>query len=56
MRKVGSAPVVDRGLTDLTDDEFVAVSSVGEPIIPDYAMHNERGDWLNQQWTELATA
>ena len=55
-RKVGTAPVVDRQLTGLSDEEFAAVSSTTTPIIPDYTMHNERGDWLNQRWTELITA
>lgn len=54
-RKVGTAPVVKRELTDLSDEEFAAVSSAGAPITPNYQMYNERSDWLNQQWTELVT-
>jgi putative spermidine/putrescine transport system substrate-binding protein len=52
-RKVGTAPTVRRDLTDLTDEEFAAVSSDIDPIIPRYDMYDQRGDWLNQKWSEL---
>lgn len=52
-RKVGTAPTVDRKLTDLTDDEFGAVSSDIKPIIPRYDLYSTKGDWLNQKWSEL---
>jgi putative spermidine/putrescine transport system substrate-binding protein len=51
-RRVGTAPTVRRELTDLTDEEFAAVSSDIPPIIPRYDIYTERGDWLNQRWTE----
>ncbi len=54
-RFVGTAPVVERELTDLTDDEFNAVSSDIAPIVPRYDMYDERADWLNQKWSELIT-
>ena len=38
---------------DLTDEEFNAVSSEIEPIVPRYDIYIEKGDWLNQKWTEL---
>lgn len=52
-RKVGTAPVVARQELDLTDAEFNAVSSEIEPIVPRYDIYIEKGDWLNQKWTEL---
>lgn len=52
-RKIGTSPTVRRELTDLTDEEFAAVSSDIEPIVPRYDLYDERADWLNQKWTEL---
>lgn len=52
-RFVGTAPTVRRDLTDLTDEEFGAVSSDIAPIIPRYDIYDTRGDWLNQKWAEL---
>ncbi|UEM23867.1 ABC transporter substrate-binding protein [Skermanella mucosa] len=55
-RNVGTAPTVARSLTDLTDQEFAAVSSDIEPIIPRYDLYQTKSDWLNQKWTELIVA
>lgn len=52
-RKVGTAPTVKRDLLDLTADEFAAVSSEIDPILPRYDLHQSKSDWLNQKWTEL---
>ncbi len=52
-RKVGTAPTVERELTDLSAEEFSAVASDIPPIIPRYDMYEARGDWLNQRWTEM---
>jgi putative spermidine/putrescine transport system substrate-binding protein len=52
-RKVGTAPTVKRDLLDLTPEEFAAVASDIPPILPRYDMYSERGDWLNQRWTEM---
>ena len=52
-RKVGTSPTVKRKLLDLTADEFAAVSSDIEPIIPRYDLYQTKADWLNQKWTEL---
>ncbi|MCJ8520089.1 putative spermidine/putrescine transport system substrate-binding protein [Pseudorhizobium tarimense] len=52
-RKVGTSPTVKRDLLDLTAEEFNAVSSDIEPIIPRYEMYQERSDFLNQKWTEM---
>ncbi len=54
-RRVGTAPTVERRHTDLTDEEFAAVSSDIEPIIPAYQMYLARGDWLSDRWTEMIT-
>ena len=52
-RKVGTAPTVKRDLLDLTAEEFAAVSSDIEPIVPRYDLYQTKSDWLNQKWTEL---
>ena len=52
-RRVGTAPTVRRDLLDLTDEEFAAVSSDIDPIIPRYDLYMSRGDWLNEKWTEM---
>ncbi len=45
-----------RSVTDLTDEEFAAVSSDIAPIIPRYDLYQTKSDWLNQKWTELIVA
>ncbi|MBW8444536.1 MAG: ABC transporter substrate-binding protein [Arenimonas sp.] len=52
-RKVGTAPTVKRDLLDLTAEEFAAVSSDIDPIVPRYDLYQTKSDWLNQKWTEL---
>ncbi len=52
-RFVGTAPTVKRELTDLTDDEFGAVASDIDPILPRYDLYSTKGDWVNQKWSEL---
>ena len=52
-RNVGTAPVMDRKHLDLTDEEFAAVSSDIPPIIPQYHIYLERGDWISDRWTEM---
>lgn len=55
-RKLGTAPTVRRELlTDLTDEEFAAVSSEIPPILPRYTLYVERDDWVSQQWSERIT-
>lgn len=54
-RNVGTAPTVKRGALDLSDQEFAAVSSEIDPIIPAYEMYLERGDWLSDRWTAMIT-
>ncbi|MBU2357764.1 MAG: extracellular solute-binding protein [Alphaproteobacteria bacterium] len=54
-RFVGTAPTVPRELTDLTDEEFAAVSSDIAPILPRYDLYVDRADWVNQKWSELVT-
>lgn len=52
-RNVGTAPVVSREHTDLTDDEFASVSSAIAPIIPQYDMYMKWGDFISDAWTEM---
>ncbi|MCT7374257.1 ABC transporter substrate-binding protein [Chelativorans salis] len=52
-RKVGTAPTLERDKLDLTDEEFAAVSSDIDPIIPRYDLYTSKSDWLNQKWTEM---
>lgn len=52
-RFVGTAPTVHRALTDLSDDEYGAVASAIDPILPRYDVYSAREDWLNQKWSEL---
>ena len=52
-RNVGTAPVMDRKHLDLTDEEFAAVSSDITPIVPQYHIYLQMGDWINDRWTEM---
>ncbi|NRG19534.1 extracellular solute-binding protein [Rhizobiales bacterium] len=52
-RKVGTAPTMKRSVLELSDEEFAAVSSDIDPIIPRYDLYTTKADWLNQKWTEL---
>ena len=54
-RQVGTAPTVEREHLSLNDEEFNAVSSEIDPIIPYYDLYLERGDWVEQMWTERIT-
>jgi putative spermidine/putrescine transport system substrate-binding protein len=55
-RKVGTAPTLKKDVLDLTAEEFAAVSSEIEPIIPRYDLYTSKADWINQKWTELIVA
>ena len=55
-RNVGTAPVVRRESTDLTDEEFGAVSSDIPPIIPQYEIYMKRGEWISESWNEMISA
>jgi len=52
-RKVGTSPTLKKDKLDLTAEEFAAVSSEIEPILPRYDLYVSKSDWLNQKWTEL---
>ena len=52
-RNVGTAPTVARSMTDLTDEEFAAVSSEIAPIIPRYDLYESKGDAISQKWSEM---
>ena len=55
-RKVGTAPVVDRKHLDLSDEEFAAVSSTIPPIIPQFEIYMNWGDWISDKWTQMITS
>ncbi len=52
-RYLGTAPVIDPALTDLTADELAAVSSPKSPIIPRYDIYMEHGDWIADKWSQM---
>lgn len=52
-RNVGTAPVVDVSLTDLSADEISAVSSSIAPILPRYDIYKEHGDWISDRWSKM---
>lgn len=52
-RKLGSALVIDRALTDLTDEEFNSVASDIDPVTPHYEMQALKTDFINQVWSEM---
>ena len=52
-RRYEGKATVKRDLLDLTAEEFAAVSSDIEPIIPRYDLYTSKADWLNQKWTEM---
>src|SRR5690554_1721403 len=54
-RSIGTAPTVEREHLSLSEEEFAAVSSEIEPIIPRYDIYLEMGDWINQIWAERIT-
>ncbi|MFD1158801.1 ABC transporter substrate-binding protein [Roseovarius aestuarii] len=52
-RNLGTAPVVDPSLTDLTADELAAVASNGAPILPRYDIYKEHADWISDKWNQM---
>jgi putative spermidine/putrescine transport system substrate-binding protein len=55
-RKVGSAPLIDRKLTDLTDAEFAAVSSEAPPIQMAVSAIVKHLDFMEAQFTKMMTS
>jgi len=55
-RNVGTAPVVDRAKTDLTDAEFASVSSDIDPIVPKYQIYIDHADWITDRWTQMISS
>jgi putative spermidine/putrescine transport system substrate-binding protein len=55
-RKVGTAPIVSKKMSGLSESEFSSVSSEIEPIIPRYDIYGKWSDWIAQKWTEMVTA
>src|SRR5690606_41804345 len=54
-RSIGTAPTVEREHLSLSEEEFAAVSSEIDPIIPLYDIYLEMGDWINHIWAERIT-
>jgi putative spermidine/putrescine transport system substrate-binding protein len=52
-RNVGTAPVVDPALTDLTAEELAAVSSPIAPIVPRYDVYKEHANWISDTWNQM---
>ncbi len=52
-RNVGTAPVVNPELTDLTDEELAAVTSPIEPIVPRYDIYKDHADWISDTWNKM---
>ncbi len=51
-RKIGTAPLVDKAKTDLTDEEFAAVS--GTPAIrPNYAAYLDKETFIKDKWEAM---
>ncbi|WP_037313431.1 ABC transporter substrate-binding protein [Ruegeria halocynthiae] len=55
-RSVGTAPVVDLDLTDLTPEEISAVTSTIPPITPRYDVFVENKDWITETWNEMISS
>ncbi|MCY4609614.1 MAG: extracellular solute-binding protein [bacterium] len=48
-----TAPVLPRGLLpDLSDEAFGRAASTIKPIIPNYQIYVDKGDWLDEKWEE----
>ena len=52
---MGVAPVVERGLLPMTDEQFDMVSSPIAPIVRKYNSYVKHGDWMNEAWQEMLT-
>ena len=55
-RHLGTAPVVPRQLTNLSDAEYLAASSDNTPIVPRYDIYVKDGDWITKTWAGLIGA
>jgi len=54
-RMIGTAPLVDKSKTDLTDDEFAAVSGV-PTIQPAYEAYLDRETFIKEAWDKMLAA
>ena len=52
-RRLGTAPVVPRRLTTLSDQEYLAVSAVTTPIVPRYDTYVKESEWIAKTWAKL---
>ena len=52
-RQIGTAPIVPQSMTDLTDEEFGAVSAPGAPIVPLFDVYVSEADYIAEKWAAL---
>jgi len=52
-RRLGTAPVVPRRLTTLTDKEYLDVSADDPPIVPLYEVYVKESAWIAETWAKL---
>ena len=52
-RKIGTAPLVPKAMTGLTDEEFAAVASEKEPIVPAYESYLAMSDFISDSWNKM---
>nr|WP_309504098.1 PotD/PotF family extracellular solute-binding protein [uncultured Roseovarius sp.] len=52
-RNVGTAPVINTDLMDLSEAELAAVASPLEPIIPRYDIYQEHAAWISDTWNKM---
>ena len=55
-RKVTTAPLVARSKTDLTDEEFYAVSSDKPPIMMAHESYLKYSDFIQEEWNKMLTS
>lgn len=55
-RKIGTAPLVEKSMTDLSDEEFAAVASELPPIVPAYESYLNLSEFMSESWSKMLTA
>jgi len=54
-RNIGTAPLVARARTDLTEEEYAAVASEMPPIVPAYESYLGNGTFISEHWNRMLT-
>jgi hypothetical protein len=55
-RRLGTAPVVPRRLTTLSNEEYLTASKDNTPIVPRYVIYVKDCDWIIKTWAGLIGA